>query len=383
MSILDAVANQPVGSGASGRSTATDLAVAQFGRAIPFRGLLHDVRGTTNGELLTKAAMAWKVHTMPVGVIGKTEVRKADGWQALVRGDTGATLSITSDTFQAHQNSEIMRDMMEMAEIGDAHVCFAGALDGGRKVVAVARLEGEFELPNKEQSGHWNAHAGQQTDGDKTHLFVVISGGHEVGTPFKIRAMAFRRWCANGAFFTVNASSQFTRTHKGSLKNGDGARIRRCYESIREEFKGYSVNAARLQEIAMEREQMHLYVAELLKPGISAEIGAKLAENPLSADKVWTEVADTLRGKQVLFDIIGKHEEEQAAGFKRTRNTLIEAILEQDAPNGNNLWTGYNGITWHVDHKRGRNPESGTDAALFGAGAVLKQNALETALKFV
>jgi len=400
MSILD----QVVEAGVSERSNSmpTDKAIEQFGHALtnnveskegyvlrgtPFRGFLRDVRGTTDGELLTRSGLAWKVHSKPVAVLGQMTVAK--GYQALVRGDTTELLSIVSDQFKAHQNSEIIERQQQMAAVGQAEIIYAGCLDGGRKVVAVAKLEGEFELPDQRgksrqhERTYWNDHSGTQTDADKTALFVVISGGHEVGTPFKIRGMAFRRWCANGAFFTVDSESTYTCTHRVPLSNVKD-KIAACYESIKREFCKYGSSATRLQQTAAEKEQMRLYVAELLKPGLANELGERLKKLPSSAalteQQVWMEVADGLRGKQMLDKLLIENEEEK--GFARTGKHLLEAIVEQDGANGANLWSAYNGITWYVDHKRGRNDESGVDAALFGAGANLKEQALATAMKF-
>jgi hypothetical protein len=286
-------------------------------------------------------------------------------------------LSITSDSFKPHQNSEIMEDMMAMAEIGDAEIIYAGPLQNGVRVVAIAKLNGEFEMQDKRHQNHTNNHAGVVRN-DKTCLFVVISGGHEVGTPFKIRAMAFRLWCMNGAFFTEMAASTYMRSHRAPL-NRERAKIQRCYESIRTEFDAYKLTAAKLQAVEMQKEQTRLYVAELLKPGISVEIGAKL--DIKSPADVWKEVADSLRGRNALNDMI--RESESTPGFKRSGNNLLDAIVNQEGANGDNLWTAYNGVTWYVDHKRGRNEETGTDASLFGAGAALKEQALSTAMKFI
>lgn len=361
----------------------TNKAVDMFGKGLPFRGLLKDVRGTTNGELLAKAKLDWTVSAMPVGVIGNDTVKLAEGYQGLVRSDTMDTLSITSDSFKIHQNSQIMADMQAMAEAGDAHIVFAGPLDGGRKIVAIARLEGEFALPDKRQRSYVNNHAGSVEGEDKTMLFVIISGGHEVGTPCKIRAMAFRRWCLNGAFFTVLASSTYSRTHRGDLQK-DRGRLRECYDSIRAEFSVFGETAAKLQAVEMEKEQQRLYVAELLKPGIAKTLGERLAvtaDKPLGYAQVWKEVSDSMRGRDALKLII--RENEETAGFARTGKNLMQAIVNQDGGNGANLWTGYNGITEFVDHKRGRSDESGMDAALFGSGATLKVQALETAVQFI
>lgn len=357
----------------------TDSQMVQFGRAFPFRGLLKDVRDAHNGELLAKADLAWKVHTMPVGAMGKTETRVAKGYQVLVRGDNADILSITSDQFKPHQNSEIIDDMQAMADAGNAQMLYAGPLDGGRKVVAIAKLAGEFSLPNKRNNTYRNDHAGSDFD-DKTHLFAVISAGHEVGTPFKIRGMAFRQWCGNGAFFTTAAEATFSRSHRMKLDRAR-AEILACYDAIRREFGNYSVNAARLQEIAMERMQAGLYVAEILKPGIADQVAERAGMGNVTYSDIWGEVASSQRGRSAFVETLKASEKE--AGFGRTAKNLLEAIATQDGANGPNLWSGYNGITWYVDHKRGRNDDSGMDAALFGAGATLKERALEVALEFV
>jgi len=396
MSLLDNILNNERGAQASQDNQraseqlgmSTNMAVEQFGRALPFRGLLKDVRGLSNGELLSGSNLAWKVHSMPVGAIGKHETRVAEGYQAIVRGDNGAILSITSDQFKPHQNSEIMDEMLAMAAAGNAKVCFAGSLDEGRKVVAIAQLHGEFSLPDTRDHGRaWNGHVGHATpqDGeDKTALFAVISGGHEIGTPFKIRGLAFRKWCGNGAFFTVSAESTFTRSHRKGLTTAEQVRIQRCYESIATEFDTYGATAARLQRVKATREQSRLYVAELLKPGFAAELGAQLGLSDVRPELIpgsaYIALAEQYRGRQVLDQLLKANED--TAGFARSGKHLLDAIVEQDGANGDNLWSAYNGITWYVDHKRGRSDESGVDASLFGAGADLKERALATAVRF-
>ena len=397
MSILDTIIDGhsaiPTGTSeppAFRAAIATDVAVSQFGRSLPFRGQLKDVRDTTNGEFLTRADLAWKVHTMPVAAIGARGQRVIPGYQALVRGDTGETLSITSDRFKSHQNSEIVDGIAKLADVGQAKLCYAGPIDSGRKIVCIAQLAGEFTLPNERGSDGnfaraWNGHTGNKTplDGeDQTALFAVISGGHEPGTPFKVRGMAFRKWCGNGAFFTVGAAATFTCTHRVSIGSADANRLCQTYDDIRAQFETYGETAKRLQRTAMEREQARLYVAELLMPGAAEKIGVQLNSAGLAPSGVWQAVADSARGKQVLNKLIADATEAGEGGFARQGKHLLDAIVDQDGSNGANLWSGYNGITWHVDHVRGRNAASGVDGSLFGAGAVLKERALETAKVF-
>jgi len=349
---------------------------------LPFRGLLADVRGLSGTALQDKAELGWKVHTMPVGVIGARETRKADGYQALVRGGDGALLSITSASFKPHQNPEILAGLQSIATAGDAEILYAGALDGGRKVAAIARLNGVFTMPDLRtpQQVALGGHAGPVDD--TVELYVVLSGGHEVGTPYKLRGMAFRLWCANGAFFTKYALSTYAVTHRQALA-GHLDEIRKAYQRIQDEFTDYAEIARRLALTEANQDQQRLFVAELLKPGIVQEVRTRfiagLGDDPPDFD-IYQAVGDSLRGQRALNEILLANESEP--GFARTGATLLDAIVAQQGANGSNLWTAYNGVTHHVNHVRGRSDATGVDAALFGAGATLTERALATAEKF-
>lgn len=358
-------------------SISTETALRQFGRGLPFRGLLRNVAELPIEQVSTVAGLEWRTAKRPVEIVGMHSNRRAEGYQALVRSDTGGILAITSDQFKPHQNSEMLADMFQAAAFGEAQIVYAGALDGGRRIVAIAKMEGEFELPQKAK---WNGHAGPaRGDADKTALFAMISGGHEVGTPFKIRGFAFRLWCANGAFFTQGAQATFTVTHRVNLETRR-AQISEVYARIRSEFQTYGEAAARLQNTEMDRNQSRLFVAELLKPGITKEIAGRLGAPALDNAEVWQDVAHELRGAQVLNEVLKANEAE--SGFARSGKNLLDAITNQEGRNGDNLWSGFNGVTYYVDHLRGRNAETGMNAAMFGAGADLKERALSTALQF-
>lgn len=337
-----------------------------YENALPFRGLLPDVRNSTN--IQHDAGLDWTVVSRPVQVVGKYENRVAPGYQALVRNDPkdslteyhGTTLDIVSDRFKPHQNSEILADMTELAAAGEAEILYAGSLDEGRKVVAIAKLEGSFDL-----GGSFPDH---------NALFAVISGGHKVGTPFKLKSMAFRLVCLNGSFFTKSGSATFTVSHRTGLR-GELMHVRSTFEAIKREFSRYGETADRLRQTPMDREQSRLLVAEILRPGTAAELGRRLGENPLQAHEIWGEVADSLRGRVTLSEMLKESE-------TRQDKVLLEAIETQAGAAGENLWNGFNGITWHVDHQRGASQETGVNGALFGQGASLKERALEVAKGF-
>lgn len=355
-----------------------ESAVGMFnGELSPMRGKLPNVMGLTGMEMMVKAGLDWKSVVLPIAAQGRREYRTIPGFQAIVRSDNAQTLAVTTDKFKAHQNSEIMEGIASLANAGNATICYAGSTDGGRKVVALAKIAGEFSLPVKKDNEYFNSHSGGRNakgGDDKTHLFVVISGGHEVGTPFKVRGMALRRWCANGAYFCNKAQSTVIINHRKPLGR-DLEIVRSAYDSITEEFGTYANSAARLIEVDSDREQNLLFVAELLQPGIVNAIRAQVG-NDVSDRDLFAHIGHSLHGKRILNQLVTESE------HKRSMSSLLNAIAEQDGGNGDNLWNAYNGVTWHVDHKRGRTDDTGVDSALFGPGALLKERALNVAMQF-
>lgn len=356
-----------------------------FGRNLPFRGLLKPV--TPNDPL---PGLNWNVTEQ---ALTRADGHDVPAYKALVRDDTGQTLAVTSRDFRPHQNAQIFSTMNELAAAGDATIAYAGPLDDGRRVAAVAFLSGEFGLPDKRENSYWNDHAGARKPTDRTALALIISGGHEPGTPLKVRGMAFRLWCANGAFFTVDSRAGYRLTHASRLTAANRDEMKRAVEAIRNEFEAYGETAAKLQAVDVEREASRVYVAELLKPGFTRELAVRMAgEGLLTGLQADVETPGLLpltlaaankhpEATANLLDLLA--EAEEGRSNQRTAGALLNAIANQEGANGANLWSAYNGITYHVDHVRGRSVATGVEASLFGTGAKLKEQALETARAFV
>lgn len=348
---------------------------------VPFRGQLKMVRGYAGDALLERAKLNWTVsgHTPVVNGTPATD------YKAIVRDDTGDTLAIAGKGFQFHQNTDLLSTISDMVNVGDAEMLYAGPVDDGRKVVAVARLAGEFELPNTQSAAQLarqatiGNHAGVVTD--RTQCLVVITGGHKPGSPFTMRGMGFRLWCLNGAYYSTAANARFRLTHRSKITDTTRANLASVYESIREQFAVYGRDAQRLQATEASREQTRLYVAELLMPGMVAKVQERLAiAGTATPADVYTEVAQAARGREVINGLI--RENKDAPGFARQGKALLDAIVNQVGGNGDNLWNAYNGVTYHVDHVAGRNAESGINSAMFGRGSQVKERALVVARQF-
>jgi hypothetical protein len=363
-----------VGIGTNRLMNNTAAATRKWANRLPFRDQLKDVSSVPDSEVHKVAGLDWRAVPMKVGIIGRTETREAKGYQGIVRSDNAELLSITSDSFKIHQNNQIIGDMAAMAQAGGAKIALAGPIDGGRRIASVVRLDGSFGLPNKRPV---NTHAGPVDD--TTELFAVISGGHEVGTPYKIRGIAMRLWCANGAYMSEASNATLTLTHRLAITADVLRRVALTFDAIRRQFEQYADVAGQLAGVDANEQQNRLYVAELLQAGSSRKVAEKLGLPDARPDQVWAELADEIRGRRVMDALIRESDKLNAS---RKAGALLEAIMQQDGRNGDTLWNTYNGVTWHVDHVQGRTDESGVDSALFGEGALLKERALDVARGF-
>jgi hypothetical protein len=373
--LLNSIVNgMAVGVGANRLMNNTAAATRKWANRLPFRGQLKDVSEVPDSEVRKVAELDWKAVPMEVGIIGRTEVRKAKGYQGIVRSDNAELLSITSDAFKIHQNDQILGDMQAMAHAGGAKIALAGPIDGGRRIAAIVRLDGSFGVKDRRPS---NNHAGPVDD--TTELFAVISGGHEVGTPYKIRGLAVRLWCANGAYMTEHANATLTLTHRLAITADVLRRVALTFDAIRRQFEAYADAAGQLAGVDANEQQNRLYVAELLQAGSSRKVAELMGVPDARPDEIWSEFADQQRGRRVMDALIRESDKLNAS---RKAGALLEAIMQQDGRNGDTLWSAYNGVTWHVDHVQGRTDESGVDSALFGEGALLKERALDVARGF-
>jgi phage/plasmid-like protein (TIGR03299 family) len=114
-------------------------AIAYVGEE-PWHGLGEKLpAGASMDTWLRAARLEWELKRLPVRYLVDGRIRTTDERFVLVRGDTHAALSVVSDDYQIVQPREVLEFYRELMELYGYTLETAGALDGGRKVWALAR----------------------------------------------------------------------------------------------------------------------------------------------------------------------------------------------------------------------------------------------------
>ena len=138
-------------------------AIAYTGREPWHRHGIKLTEGSTYDEWRVAAGLDYDVVSRPLfyGVESDTEVN-ADGSPkrvpvavpdrvALLRGDTSNFLSIVSKDYRIHQPKQVFAFFQDMASHLDINLEVAGALDHGRKIWALARINDDVRIFGRDE----------------------------------------------------------------------------------------------------------------------------------------------------------------------------------------------------------------------------------------
>ena len=112
--------------------------------------------GTSPDEWRQKAGLGYDVIERPIfygieGADGKRKPIIIKDRKALLRGDTQDYLSIVSKDYVVHQPAKIFQFFKDLALGSGIDLEVAGALDGGRKIWALARIDDDFRIYGQDQ----------------------------------------------------------------------------------------------------------------------------------------------------------------------------------------------------------------------------------------
>jgi hypothetical protein len=307
-----------------------------------------------------------------------------DGFKAIRRSDTGAALGVCTNDYKPVQNAEMMEQFLSFAEAGDLKLRTAGVLEGGKRVFASAESSYskivEFRSAGK---GSGYAEAAQNRSeagyakGDILRLMFLLSNGHAPGTAFRVRAVAERIACLNGATCQAETAA-FSMTHRASFGDKHRAQILQLIASAFQAFDSYSLKANLMAQTPANRNVNTLFLAELIQPELIEKAATKLLMSKTASledmgARVLSEILD--RDKRII----------DVNDFSRPMQKMVDVLNYQAGGelSDGTLWHGYNTVTNYVDHVAGRSDESGVRGALFGTGDGLKAKALELAQTYV
>lgn len=287
-----------------------------------------------------EAGMNWQIQESPVHFMADAAghlgtVHTFPEQKVLYRSDTKAALSVVSQRYQVVQPRDVLEFYRDLTERSGYELETAGVLKGGRKLWALARTGQSAVLKGKDVV---NGYLLLATSCDGTLATTA--------TPTTIRVV-----CNNTLTIAVNGASQAikvphsTRFDQRAVKQQLGITVSQWDDFM-----------YRMRTLAERKVKDH-EAKDFLRCVLCEVQTGNPERTRLSNERALTKVLS-------LYDGHGRGAELEAA--KGT------------------AWGLLNSVTEYIDHeRRARSHEYRMDAAWFGQGAVIKQRALNAALRLV
>jgi phage/plasmid-like protein (TIGR03299 family) len=266
--------------------------------------ILGDYPGTW-AEARVLAGLDWDPETTGVytatgiNTDGSVHYELIEGWQAIIRSDTGAVLSLNKDSYTVIGHGE-MGEIVE-AVLAQPNVKWetAGVLDGGRSVWCLALLDEPVELPG---------------DDSPTLPYLAITNRHDGTAACALRATAVRIVCANtfraAELEGDRTGATFSFIHKSNWRDRI-EEARRAVTGARREMRRYTELAAELLAIPVTRTQRELFVTEFIPMPPAGLITDRVARNVEEARQALRLIFESKTTEQVAGTAYGLM---QAAG---------------------------------------------------------------------
>jgi phage/plasmid-like protein (TIGR03299 family) len=285
--------------------------------------------------------------------------RMAMGHVVIYRSDTGDVLGLATDDYKPVQPSEVVEFFRDLCSDHGFAMETAGALRGGKRYFALARTPGGANLSDK------------GFDPAVLYLLLVSSADCTISTtalPTSVRVV-----CANTLRAAMGSDGETAKS--GAIKNSH----RRTFDPTKiKEALGYKIGGLesdwdrfvaamrRLGRIEVaDSDTARDFFCDLLRPPKERPEDVPAGEMNDEQFHVSMEIATERerepRGVETLMQLYAR----APGAMPGTARGLVEAV------------------SYYVDHSRGRTDESRMDSAVFGQGALLKQKAVNEALKLV
>ena len=323
-------------------------AIAYVGET-PWHGLGQKLSEGADLETWRREAqLDWTVETSPV-MYQNGELREWKERKVLYRSDTGAPLSVMSHGFNVVQPKDVLELYSEIAKAGGFTLETAGALDGGRRIWALARVSDGADVVNR----------------DRVRPYILVATSFDGTMATLAKFTAIRVVCHNTITAAVGAYDATTGTMRGGEKDDKApgkAQIARVLHSVKwtdevaknirlelgivhDQFERFLVQSRALADRKMDEKEADSFVAYLLEPYYDST----------KKDGGKKDIRETRGYKRIIELFSG-----QAKGFEMA---------------GKTRWGMLNAVTELVDHERGKAGSTRLESAWFGTGAAIKERA--------
>jgi len=303
----------------------------------PWHGLGEALPPDQDIETWVKAArLDWEIEMLPVNYQMNGQNRVMRDRFVLARSDTHAALSVVSSDYQVVQPKEVLEFYRDLVEQRHYKLETAGALDGGRKVWALAR------------TGLVEDVAGNAADQLGAYVLLATSCDKTLATTVTFTSV--RVVCQNTLSFAVHdMKSEKRRSIKvAHSRRFNPEQIKNDLGLMDQSWEKFKLQLIPMTSKSLERSDVERFFLSLLL----SETEAK--EGQISARKL-TEL------KQLM------------SSYQHAPGQDLSSAKET-------LWGAVCAVTYFVDHVRSSSGDR-LDSAWFGTGATLKEKAWQKALE--
>jgi len=305
-------------------------AIAYVGET-PWHGLGEKLPdGASIDTWLEAAQLEWELKRLPVQYLVDGRLRTMDDRFVLVRSDNHAALSVVSGDYQIVQPREVLEFYRELMEMYGYTLETSGALDGGRKVWALART-GVTETADN---------FGKKQDRLAAYVLLATSCDKTLATTAAFTSI--RVVCQNTLFF---AMEDVNTERRPQVKVPHNLR-----------FDAHQVK----QQLGLMDEAWSGFIEKVRK---------------MAAHRMTPEAAAYFF-EDLLLQKNGKALSKKAQREHQTIVALFKSAPGQDFSSAKEtLWGAVSAVTYYADHVRSGTAGDRLDSAWFGAGYALKEKA--------
>ena len=303
----------------------------------PWHGLGEELSPNQPIEAWLKAArLEWHLERLPVQYLVDGKIRTMPDRFVLARSDTRDALSVVSGDYQLVQPKEVLEFYRDLVSDFGYSLETAGALNGGRKVWALA-------------STGVTDHVGD-CDTDPMKLYVLLATSCDKTLATTAAFTSVRVVCQNTLFFALDDVKSQGRKH----------------------IKVPHTRRFEMQDVKQQLGLINVSWSTFLKQ-IRAAAAHKMDDAKVA------EFFDRVLGRKLPQPLSAKAERDHI-----NMMSLYRSAPGQDTQTAKGtLWGAVNAVTYYADHVRAGGVVERLDSAWFGAGNSLKERAWTEAEKMI
>ena len=305
---------------------------------VPWHGLGQQVDPSVDVDtMLVASGLDWKVLKKPMfHKMDDGELSGVPDFYALVRDKDNKSLGVCGKEYVPTQNKQALEFFRRWTEAGHMRLETAGALDGGRQMWALAKIEDTFSLFKE----------------DKVDGYLLLSSPHIWGKSLVVKFTPIRVVCQNTLTMAMNSG-------------GESFRMPHRYEFGTEMMKTAE------EALGIARDKLGIFKRQ-------AEVMATAKCDAQAYYRFLMKLFSPADFKQ-----LDKNDELTIADLNRNAYQVAAVLNNQPGArmksSDGTWWGALNSLTYWVDHQSGRERDTALMAAWFGSKAKLKEQALELA----